>query len=57
MNVSGFSYNDWYTMPIYLRNFYIDKISKTLEKRNTKGSSAVDHLPNVVKKQLMSNNG
>jgi hypothetical protein len=34
MNVEGFTYKDWYEMPVNLRNYYVTIVNKVAEERN-----------------------
>ena len=33
MNVDGFTYKDWYEMPVKLRNYYVTIVNDVSEKR------------------------
>lgn len=33
MNVEGFTYKDWYQMPVNLRNYYVTVVNDISEKR------------------------
>jgi hypothetical protein len=33
MNTEGFSYETWYTMPVYLRNYYMILIKEENKRR------------------------
>jgi len=34
MNIKGFAYETWYTMPVHLRTHYLRVIQKKVEEQN-----------------------
>ena len=50
MNVKGFAYETWYSMPVHLRNHYIGLIKMKTDEKNTKAQQEVQrakHFSNI----------
>ena len=39
MNVDGFAFETWYTMPIQLRNHYIEVVKRKVEEKSQKAQT------------------
>lgn len=55
MYVEGFTYTDWYYMPVYIRNFYLDKINKLREEEKKQADQkmgvSTNNVPESVRRQ------
>ena len=47
MNVKGFAYETWYSMPVHLRNHYTGLIKTKTEEQNRKSRQEVQRAQHV----------
>jgi len=49
MDVDGFYYETWYTMPVHLRNHYVEVIKRKSQEKNRKAQQQAQHFSQNIK--------